>query len=313
MSTHRVVRNSYRRGARVLSMLVALVVLLECGLRFGLDLGDPVLAELDPDVEYMLVPSRTYHRFWNRISVNSHRMRAREFPLQPAPDEHRVMLVGDSVVYGNHFLDQAETIAARLEHVLDRQGLDWTVGAIAASSWGPPNQLAFVRRYGWFGAEAVIIVVSSHDLADVPVHDPDLVPYRVNTTPLALVDAGRAVWERILRRVRSRPRESVRARRARALAALDALLSSARTLRADVRVYFHPTRSELGEPSLADAACGTIQVLSRANGAAFTDLRAYYASAGGSALYEDEIHPSPAGAAALALRFADDLVTVPAR
>ena len=57
--------------------------------------------------------------------------------FNPAP---RVLLIGDSVVYGNHFLDQADTISARLTTLLRADAVlancQPLVMAMAASSWG---------------------------------------------------------------------------------------------------------------------------------------------------------------------------------
>ena len=42
------------------------------------------------------------------------------------------------------------------------------VGNISAGSWGPGNWLAHAKEYGLFGADIVVLVISSHDYADNP-------------------------------------------------------------------------------------------------------------------------------------------------
>ena len=42
------------------------------------------------------------------------------------------------------------------------------VGNIAPrGSWGPQNMLAYIRRHGFFDADVVVVMLSSHDYADV--------------------------------------------------------------------------------------------------------------------------------------------------
>jgi hypothetical protein len=46
------------------------------------------------------------------------------------------------------------------------------VGNISAGSWGPGNWLAYAQRYGFFDADALVLVVSSGDYADNPLFGP---------------------------------------------------------------------------------------------------------------------------------------------
>ena len=63
------------RTAKTVAGIALAVLLAEFVCRFVLGFGDPPLVELDPEIEYMLVPSRSYERFGNVISVNAQRMR----------------------------------------------------------------------------------------------------------------------------------------------------------------------------------------------------------------------------------------------
>ena len=131
---------------------LALLVLAELGLRFGVGLGNPPLVTRDPNVEYRLVPSASYSRFGNRVEINSHGMRGPEHPAVAETSERRVLLIGDSVIYGNHFLDQSETIALqmidRLRATPRLSGCTLRVMPAAASSWGPVNQAAYLADLG---------------------------------------------------------------------------------------------------------------------------------------------------------------------
>ncbi|MCB9649932.1 MAG: hypothetical protein H6730_25600 [Deltaproteobacteria bacterium] len=289
-------------GALILAVLAELV------LRFGLGFGDPVLAELDPEIEYMLVPSRDYTRYHNRVSVSPQRMRSDPLPT-PAPEgQLRVIVVGDSVVYGNHFLDQAETVAARMQaRLTDVMPCEVAVGAMATSSWGPVNQLAFARRFGWFGAQGVVVVTHAQDLADYPTHDPNLVPYRLSGSALALIDAARAVQERLQNRA-ARADEAegplpFAVRRDRSLAAFGQLLADARAHHAVVAAFYHPRRQEQARAPEPDGAQALFTRTATAAGVTLTDLRPAYVAAG-EGLYRDQVHLSARGAEVMAAELA---------
>lgn len=139
-------------------------------LRFGMGLGDPPLYELDQDVEYMLVPSRTYHRFGNTYSVNSFSMRSPEIaPTRTDPRELRVLIIGDSIVNGGGKIDQKDVCSEVLRNLLvERLKRPVVVGNASAGSWGPPNELAYAKLYGLFNADVVVQVLNSADADDVP-------------------------------------------------------------------------------------------------------------------------------------------------
>lgn len=148
----------------------ALVIVTECVLRFGMGLGDPPLYTLDPEIEYYLTPSRTYARFGNTYAVNAHSMRSPEFPSKKSDaNELRVLIVGDSIVNGGGKIDQpqlaSELLQAHLAKALQRPVV---VGNASAGSWGPENELAFIKRFGLFDADVVILELNSEDEADVP-------------------------------------------------------------------------------------------------------------------------------------------------
>ena len=70
-------------------------------------------------------------------------------------------------------MDQAALLTARLEtrlvEALERPA---TVGNISAGSWGPGNLLAYVKTFGLFDADILVLVLSSHDHTDHPTFEP---------------------------------------------------------------------------------------------------------------------------------------------
>ena len=233
-----------------IAVIVVLLVIAELYARFGLGLGDPPLYRADPEIEYLALPSRTHKRFGNIISYNAHSMRSREFPARKQdPAERRVLVLGDSIVNGGAQTDQADLATTLLEARL-AAALDCPVvlANVSASSWGPPNYLAYVKRFGLFDADVVVIVVNSDDYADAPTFEP-LDDRRPRRKPLSafveLVD--RSVRQR-LRRRRNRKisQQPVCAEATRAcMGALRELIDMGRAEGASVLLAQHLTQDEL--------------------------------------------------------------------
>jgi hypothetical protein len=156
------------------AVVLALLVAAEALARYGLGLGDPPLWLADPEIEYLPVPSREYRRFGKRIRYNAWSMRAREFPAERQdPRERRVVVVGDSVVHGSADIDHEAVGTVLLEPQLARRlGRPVLVANASAGSWGPPNMLAYLKRYGLFDADLLVIVLNSGDWADAPKFRP---------------------------------------------------------------------------------------------------------------------------------------------
>lgn len=152
---------------------IGLAVVAEFTARYGLGLGDPPLSVADPEIEYLFKPG-SYHRFGNRMSVNEWHMRSDEFPAKKKNDsEFRVLVFGDSVVNGGALTDQTDLATELLRGKLtSRLGRPVIVGNISAGSWGPTNMLAYARKFGFFQADAVVIVLNSMDIGDNPTGQP---------------------------------------------------------------------------------------------------------------------------------------------
>jgi hypothetical protein len=159
---------------RLLCAFVVLVVVGELFCRYVIGLGDPPLYVADSKMEYLLRPSKTYHRFHKRFSVNQYGMRSDDFPPQKSDaKEFRVLVIGDSVIYGGVRIDQVDIDTEILKRNLQKQlGRPVIVGNASAKSWGPPNELAYLEHFGTLQADVVILELSSHDYADAPTFAP---------------------------------------------------------------------------------------------------------------------------------------------
>lgn len=274
----------------------ALFIAIECVLRWGIGFGDPPLARLDPSIEYELVPSATYRRWGNTIAINSYGMRAPEHPTLPSKRDRHLLLIGDSVIYGGHFLEQSETISAQLGQLLriDPRLVGCTIRVLpmAVSSWGPVNQAAFLQKNGTFGASAAGIVVSAHDLYDVPDPTTDILPYRTAPSWTAIGDAYQAVMERYSQASNGAP--DIQPLSVRAQLSLAALDDVANILRAeDVRLVliYHPMITE--RRGQTRAAHAQFLEWSEGRGIPFLDLGKVQMAEND---YRDVIHPTATGA-----------------
>ena len=275
---------------------LGVLILTEAGLRLGAGLGTPPLAERMEGVEYLPVPG-VYHRFGNRVAINSLGLRAPE----PGEEEFRILLIGDSVVYGMHVLDQSETMAARLTAHLGARGCAALVLPVAASSWGPPNQAAWFQRYGLQGADRAVLVVSAHDLIDVPRFDDAPIPYRETPPFSALADAVAAAWARWQAAPAPHPLSGPE-RISVVRLAVAGMLERFATAAIPATLVFHPS----GVGAAEAPAQARFFAMAAAGGAETVDMEPALAAGGGpDALYRDAIHLNAAGADLYARAIAD--------
>lgn len=287
------------RAARyVAAWLLVALLSGEAVLRWGVGLGDPPLAMLDPVTEYELVPSARYRRWGNDIAINSHGMRAPEHPATPEPGTGHVLILGDSVVYGGHFLDQSETIAARLSSGLDqgatRAECSLRVLPMAVSSWGPVNQAAALERDGAFGARIAFLVLSAHDLYDVPFDPADILPYRTAPSRTALGDAIQIILERLFPPAIAKDPRTPKQRAALSLGALERMADHLAQRDIPLVLAYHPTTPELSGQVRKEKAVFADWATRR--DLEFLDMTEHLRMID----YRDEIHPNAIGAQRIA-------------
>ncbi len=271
-----------------------------------LGFGDPPLASLDSKIEYYPKENGRYKRFGNRIDINRHGMRSRDFDLLEKFDIS-IALLGDSVVYGNHFLDQNETIVDLIDKSLIQNNPNekTIASAIAASSWGPGNILAFYRKLGEFKGDYAVLIQSSHDRWDIPFLSTDVIPYRVNKSNLASMDLFWAFSERALKRVGfyERPQDKGKGMDRSSEPDLKTLIKTLKRDFDEVYLVFHPTVQEL-EGDVSQASY--YKDVAREEGVNFEDFtRIYNDLTNYKEMYRDNIHPSEAGAKLISSQIQD--------
>jgi hypothetical protein len=302
-----------RHCLKIAAALVAIVVGGELVARFGLGIGDPPLWQDDPQLEYVMQPNQTGSQLKKAYRYNAYSMRSQDFGLHKSnPHEFRVMVFGDSVVNGGNQTDQSdlatEVLQAKLAHRMNRPVV---VGNISCGSWGPPNLLAYARKFGLFDADVVVIVVSTHDAADVPTFQkvagtkayyPDRKPlcalqeavtrylpnlWRAQGDPAPPADTSVAVVEEVG-------------------AAMRELIAMAQASGARVVVVLHWERAEQ-TAGASGRGLAYLRDVSLAAGAIVRDDggRMRQSLQSGDSPYRDNIHPNEAGHRVLAEIMAD--------
>jgi hypothetical protein len=145
-----------------IGLFVALVV-VEVGLRLRYGFGNPLIYVADPNIGYLLAPNQQTRRFGNRILINGYSMRGVQILPQRAPGTLRVLMIGDSIVNGGWWTDQPNI----LSEVVARQvqtGEKVEVLNASANSWSPRNELAYIKQFGLFESQIVVLVINTDDL-----------------------------------------------------------------------------------------------------------------------------------------------------
>ena len=301
-------RSKYSCRIRILRILAIVllgaVVVLELVARFGLGLGDPPLFEADERIEYLAKPGK-YRRFHNDVVYNQYGMRSDPFgKTKDDPAEMRVMFIGDSVINGGTLTDHRDLATQTLKRELaDALSTTLVVGNISAGSWGPPNQLAYLQRFGFFEADLLVVVISSHDHVDVPTYEPavDVEAALPSRSPWLAISEIPRYLPRILSlgkpfSLPPRPKVELAKAGRSSMAALRQMVQMAHAEGASVIVGLHLEKSELGvgpklpgyhqiRVFLADLPVESVEL-----GPAFED-----ALGQGRNPYRDQIHPNPLG------------------
>jgi len=124
-----------------------------------------------PDLAYRLRPRFHTARLGHTPSVriNPHGLRGAEIDDQPVEGVHRVLVLGDSVVYG-HGLPEASSFPVRLGSALAEKCKQPTeVLNGAASGWNTLAEAAFLEKYGLaLQPSTVVLGVSLNDFGPTP-------------------------------------------------------------------------------------------------------------------------------------------------
>jgi len=294
--------NAARRKWAILIAAVAICIIASEVISIKvLGLGDPPLSIADPEIEYLFAPNQQVMRFGNRITFNSYSMRSPEFPPKKSPTETlRLLVVGDSVVNGGSLTDDDRLATSILQHKLAPAGVS-VVGNISAGSWGPPNHLAYLTRFGTFDADVIVFVYSSHDYFDVPTFTPlDPTTHPTVKPRFATLEGIQRYLPRYVPGAGSKTTdENIDAPRTNAAEQLKQVLALAQSTGADVYLLQHLEREELVR-GIPKPGHHEIQELARNLNIPTTTTEKWMTELGLAKAFRDNIHPNDLGQKALA-------------
>lgn len=153
-----------RKRYWILGTAIFLLVAMEILLRLAFGLGNPVLSQADPDTGYRFQPNQHIVRFGNTIAYNQYSQRSAAIAIPKPANTLRILMTGDSVLNGGTPIDQQETISALLQAKLSETGKSVEVLNASAGSWGIGNQWGYLREFGFFDSDALILQIGTHDL-----------------------------------------------------------------------------------------------------------------------------------------------------
>ena len=182
-------------------VLIAVVLGAELTLRC-MGFGHPLLYVNDPQVGYYPAPNQHVTRYGGRVITNRFGMRSGNYTLEKPDGVLRILLIGDSTLYGGSYIDQEELYASLLEKHLrhpnktseprglsprkalpqdkpggspavlldkspDRSKLDCgkvEVFSIGVNAWGPFHKLGYVEKHGTFDADVAVVCMPIGDI-----------------------------------------------------------------------------------------------------------------------------------------------------
>jgi lysophospholipase L1-like esterase len=277
---------------------IGLLLALEWLLRWRYGFGNPLIYLPDPSIGYLLAPSQRTRRYGNVIEINQFSMRSGAISQKRPERTLRILLVGDSVANGGWWTDQAQTISALLEQSLKaaNPANRFEVLNASANSWGPRNELAYLKQFGTFDAQLVVVLLNTDDLFAVAPSS-----LRVGRDPgypdrkplLALIEVVQRLW--LGRELPPEPKPT-----GDPVTANLAALSEIETLaRSRMLLAMTPLRRELGESGSRDyerVARQRLAEMAQCDRIPYLDfLPVFQAMPHPDALYHDHIHLNPLG------------------
>jgi hypothetical protein len=150
----------------------------------------------DSQLGWRNIPDSTGSTYGNAVQINSHGLRDREYAWKKPPDVKRILVLGDSYVWG-YGVAQNEIFTEVLEDSLASEPPKWEVINTGVSGWGTDQQYLYLLQEGFryspdlvvvayfigndthnclsskqYGISKPVFVDTSLKVANVPVPDP---------------------------------------------------------------------------------------------------------------------------------------------
>lgn len=134
-------------------------------------------------------------RFGRTIEYNQYSQRSPKITLKKPQGKLRILMIGDSVLNGGLPINQDQTITSLLTQKIIKVGYNVEVLNASSGSWGIGNELAYLRKFGTFESDALILQIGTHDLIQ-PTSTSEKVgndPHFPDQRPISAIQE---VWER---------------------------------------------------------------------------------------------------------------------
>lgn len=125
-----------------------------------------VVYTADARAGYYPSPNQKLDRYGGRVITNAFGMRAPDFPAHKPEGKFRVLMLGDSTLWGGSYVDQDQLYARLLDRKLDELagGDDVEVLNMGVNGWGPFHERGFVEAFGAFDADLVLVCLPHDDV-----------------------------------------------------------------------------------------------------------------------------------------------------
>lgn len=178
----------------LLLLLVTGFVLGELVLRFYYGYHNPLLYQNDSHSGYRLQPNQELSTPRGHVQINNYSMRYHRdvTPEKPA-GVFRILMIGDSTLFGGEYLTNGQTYAGLVEERLNQRyggnGRRYEVFPIGTNAWGPLHQLGWVEKFGTFHSDLTMVTTPAADV-DRPKYLVDSTRYMVSKPVLAWQTMG---------------------------------------------------------------------------------------------------------------------------
>lgn len=273
-------------AATAIVALLGAAIVAEATLRvFG---GDRLLYVADPEIEYLPAPNQAVIQQGLDMRTNAWGMRSDPTSEAKPADVFRVLVIGDSIVFGHTNIAHADLATNIVSRMRMEDGRRIEALNVSATSWGPGNMLAWLDKHGALNADAIVLVLSTHDLEDDRTFKPPNRDAYPQADPVSRLIDG--LWRRLTPDPASSAPDDPRSE-GDAQAALPIMMQRAAAAPMGGCLIVHPTREEwsasgpVAEEQRLEAT-GLSAGLAVFYGRAFIDA---------ASDYSDGIHLSPEG------------------
>jgi hypothetical protein len=166
----------------------------ELVLRFYFGYHNPLLYQNDSHAGFRIQPNQDIVTPRGRVQINNFSMRYHRDVTQEKPaGVFRILMIGDSTLFGGEYLTNEQTYAGLVESRLNQRyggsGRSYEVLPIGTNAWGPLHQLGWVEKYGTFHSDLTMVTTPAGDI-ERPKYLVDGTRYMVRKPVLAWETIG---------------------------------------------------------------------------------------------------------------------------